>query len=326
VRAAPHARAATLSSRAGTPLPVPAGAITPLPVPVLDPLSLGDREFSLLRKLIEREAGIHLTSAKKALVVARLGRRLRALALPSFDEYYQLVSGPDGAGERVHMLDAISTNETSFFREHKHFDFLAEQVLPAWRKEAAAGRRPRCVRAWSAGCASGEEPYTLAMVLLKQLPPGSGWQLDILATDLSTRALERARTGIWPIEKADAIPGAYRRAFMLRGVRAQDGTMKVGPELRRVVRFAQLNLCADSYPAPHHCDLIFCRNVLIYFDQAMRARITSRLLGHLPAGGYLFLGHAETLHPSCAAELCTVMPTVYTRRAAESGTVARRNV
>jgi chemotaxis protein methyltransferase CheR len=213
----------------------------------------------------------------------------------------------------VRMLDAISTNETSFFRERKHFEFLVSEVIPAWREEAAAGHRPRLVRAWSAGCSTGEEPYSLAMVLLKHLPPSAGWQIEIKATDLSTRVLDRARAGIWPIEKADAIPGEYRRAFMLRGVRAQEGTMKAGPELRQVVQFAQLNLTSDSYPVFRGCDLVFCRNVLIYFDQALRARITSRLIEHLQPGGYLFLGHAETLHSWSTTPLATVIPTVYMR-------------
>ena len=308
------------------PSPLTPGVYTPSPLtPGIETPALSDREFSNLRGLIEREAGIHLTNAKKALVVARLSRRLRALGLPSFASYYEWVTGPGGAAERVHMLDAISTNETSFFREHKHFDFLEKVVLPAWRDEAAANRRPRCVRAWSAGCSTGEEPYSLAMVLLKQLPPSAGWQIDVLATDLSTRVLDRARTGIWPIEKAESIPGEYRRAFMLRGVRAQEGTMKVGPELRAVVRFAHLNLHAESYPVPRNCDLVFCRNVLIYFDQTTRTRITDRLVGHLQPGGYLFLGHAETLHTAGSAELTTVMPTVYARRPDTIGdTIARR--
>ena len=313
-----------------TPTPLPPGPLTPPPftpgpfTPGIEPPALSDREFSNLRGLIQREAGIHLSSAKKALVVARLSRRLRALGLRSFTSYYELVGGPAGAAERVHMLDAISTNETSFFRERKHFDFLEKQLLPAWRDQAAANRRARCVRAWSAGCSTGEEPYSLAMVLLKHLPPSAGWQHDILATDLSTRVLERARAGIWPIEKAEAIPGEYRRAFMLRGVRDQEGTMKVGPELRAVVRFAQLNLHAESYPAPRNCDLVFCRNVLIYFDQPTRARITDRLIGHLQPGGYLFLGHAETLPTAGFAELSTVMPTVYARSAGVAGGAAGR--
>jgi chemotaxis protein methyltransferase CheR len=310
-----------------TPVPLSPGPLTPGPfTPGIDTPALSDREFSNLRNLIEREAGIHLSSAKKALVVARLSRRLRALGLRTFGSYYELVSGPDGTSERVHMLNAISTNETSFFRERKHFDFLETEVLPAWRDEAAANRRPRCVRAWSAGCSTGEEPYSLAMVLLKHLPPSAGWQIDILATDLSTRVLDRARAGIWPIEKSEAIPGEYRRGFMLRGVRDQEGTMKVGPELRAVVRFAQLNLHAESYPAPRNCDLVFCRNVLIYFDQTTRTHITDRLLGHLQPGGFLFLGHAETLHSAGSADLSTVMPTVYARRANVAGDAGGRRL
>ena len=294
-----------------TPGPLTPGALTP----GVDIPPLSDREFSLLRALIYREAGIHLTSAKKALVVARLGRRLRALGLCSFGAYYQLVSAPEGATERVHMLDAISTNETSFFRERKHFDLLEREILPRWTREAAANQRPRCLRAWSAGCSTGEEPYSLAMVLLRHLPPGAGWQIDILATDLSTRVLERARAGLWSIEKAEAIPNEYRRAFMLRGIRAHEGSMKAGPELRAAVHFAQLNLRMDSYPVPHNCDLIFCRNVLIYFDQPMRAHITAQLVRHLQPGGYLFLGHAETLPPAVQGDLMVVMPTVYMRPA-----------
>jgi chemotaxis protein methyltransferase CheR len=309
-----------------TPSPFLPGTPTPtMGTTVGEPLSISDREFSLLRTLIEREAGIHLSGAKKALVIARLSRRLRALGLSSFGAYYEIVSDPRGADERVHMLDAISTNETSFFRELKHFDFLVREVLPAWREAAAAGRRPRFVRVWSAGCSTGEEPYSLAMVLLTHLPPTDGWRIEILATDLSTRVLDRARAGIWPVEKAEAIPGEYRRAFMLRGVRDQEGTMKAGPELRRVVRFAQLNLTAENYPVPHGCDLLFCRNVLIYFDQPIRVQVTSRLIGHLQPAGYLFLGHAETLHASCTADLATVMPTVYVKRKTDVGDACGRS-
>ena len=314
------ARREPLVTAPRTPGPLTPGPLTPEPLtPGVDTPPLSERDFLLLRELISREAGLHLTSAKKALVVARLSRRLRALGLRSFGVYYELVNGPDGAAERVHMLDAISTNETSFFRERQHFEFLEREVLPRWCAEAAAKRRSRRVRAWSAGCSTGEEPYSLAMVLLKHLPPSAGWHIDILGTDLSTRVLDRARAGCWPIEKAEAIPGEYRRAFMLRGVREREGTMKVGPELRAVVRFAQLNLHAESYPAPRNCDLILCRNVLIYFDQPTRSRITRRLIGHLQPGGYLFLGHAETLHTAGGNELKTVMPTVYARPSAHGG-------
>jgi len=297
---------------------MPAGLGPPPSVDIAAP-PLHEQEFALFQTLIHREAGIYLSEAKHSLLVARLSRRLRELGLRSFRKYYDLVTSEGGEAERARMFDCISTNETSFFRERKHFDFLEREVLPIWRSEAAEGKRPRCVRVWSAGCSTGEEPYTLAMVLLAGLPPSSGWQIDILATDLSTRVLATARTGTWPVNKADGIPGEYRRAFMLRGVRAQEGTMKVGPELRAAVRFAQLNLHAESYPVPHNCDLIFCRNVLIYFDQAMRAKVTSRLIAHLQPGGYLFLGHAETLRASATINLVTAMPTVYQRRDETAG-------
>jgi chemotaxis protein methyltransferase CheR len=137
--------------------------------------------------------------------------------------------------------------------------------------------------------------------------------------------LDRARAGIWPIEKAEMIPSEYRRAFMLRGVRGHEGMMKAGPELRGAVRFAQLNLRNDGYAAPRNCDLVFCRNVLIYFDQLLRARITGRLVEHLQPGGYLFLGHAETLHTCGTTNLATVIPTVYMRQRSDGGADATRN-
>jgi chemotaxis protein methyltransferase CheR len=324
-------------SRSSRLAPLPIRSLTPPPV-LVDPLmasacaaafeapTLSDREFVLLRGLIEREAGIHLSSAKKALVVSRLSRRLRALSLPSFGAYFELVSGPEGASELVAMLDAISTNETSFFRERKHFEFLEHQVLPGWRQEAVDGKRSRHVRVWSAGCSTGEEPYSLAMVLLMHLPPSAGWQVDILATDLSTRVLDRARAGTWPIEKAESIPGEYRRAFMLRGVGTMDGTMKAGPEVRKVVRFARLNLHAASYALPRDYDLVFCRNVLIYFDQEARANITGRLISHLHPEGYLFLGHAETLHTASPSGLVTIIPTVFGRRKPETDDARWRRI
>jgi chemotaxis protein methyltransferase CheR len=313
------ARRSSLRIRSLTPSPVPldSQSMSVLTQGYEAPV-LSDREFVLLRGLIEAEAGIHLSSAKKALVLARLSRRLRALGLRSFTAYFELVSGPGGSDELVQMLDAISTNETSFFRERKHFDLLEREILPRWRAEAAEGHRSRCVRAWSAGCSTGEEPYSLAMVLLSALPPSAGWQIDIMATDLSTRVLERARQGTWPIEKAEAIPGNYRREFMLRGVGSKTGTMKVGPELRNVVRFSRLNLHAESYPMPRDLDLVFCRNVLIYFDQTTRAQITRRLISHLHPDGYLFLGHAETLHTASPNELTTIIPTVFARRALQA--------
>jgi len=289
---------------------MPARLDSPLPVDIAVP-PLHEQEFALFQTLIHREVGIYLSEAKQSLLVARLSRRLRELGLHSFRTYYDLVTSEGGEAERARMFDCISTNESSFFREPHHFEFIEREVIPRWIGLAAEGKRDRCVRAWSAGCANGEEPYTLAMVLLSRLLPSAGWHIRILATDLSNRALARARQGLWPLAKASDIPERYLKAFMLRGVRSQEGKMKAGPEIRSVVEFAPLNLNRDSYPLREKFDLIFCRNVLIYFHTTQRARKTSQIVGDLAPDGYLFLGHAETLHHTGAAGLGTVTPTVY---------------
>jgi chemotaxis protein methyltransferase CheR len=169
---------------------------------------------------------------------------------------------------------------------------------------------PRRVRVWSAGCSTGEEPYSVAMSFLAAFPPSSGWQLDILATDLSTRALERARAAVWPIEKVGPIPGPHLRAFMLKGTGAQQGRAKAGPELRSVVRFQRVNLNAERFALPDRFDLILCRNVLIYFDVPSKERVLGRLLDHLDPRGYVFLGHAETMM-GFHARTRALGPTVY---------------
>ncbi|HZH76474.1 MAG TPA: protein-glutamate O-methyltransferase [Archangium sp.] len=271
---------------------------------------LADREFRLIQDWVYREAGIFLAPVKKALVMARLGPRLRVLGLESYAAYFQHVLAKGNEEERVRMLDCLCTNETHFFREPAHFDFLVRRVCPEWKQQAAANRRSRRIRVWSAACSTGEEPYSLAMVLLSQFPPGSGWDVEVLATDLSTRALERARTGLWPLDKAGEIPHEHLRAFMLKGVRSQEGKMQVGPTVRSVVRFERLNLNAERYSGVGTFDLIFCRNVLIYFDPASKSGVLRRLMGHLSPTGYLFLGHSESLAGSAVQARC-IQPSVY---------------
>jgi chemotaxis protein methyltransferase CheR len=212
------------------------------------------------------------------------------------------------------MLDHVTTNETHFFREPRHFELLAADVFPRWSADAAAGRRPRRARIWSAACSTGEEPYSLAMALLRAFPPGSGWDLEILATDLSTRVLDRARAALWPLEKAKEIPDADLKAFMLRGTGSQEGLMKAGPELRELVRFQRLNLNDAAYPGVGEFDLVLCRNVLIYFDAPTKERVVGRLLEHLAPDGLLFLGHAESV-VGTGLPLQPVVPTVYRRGA-----------
>lgn len=272
--------------------------------------SISDREFTLFQELIYKEAGIYLSPAKKSLLVGRLTRRLRELGLHSFKTYYDRVIALEE--EQIHLLDAISTNETHFFREPRQFDFLEQQLFPAWVREAESGLRSKVIRVWSAGCSTGEEPYSLAMTLLFHLPTASGWKIEILATDLSTRVLERARKAIWPIERAKEIPERYLKAFMLKGSRSQEGKMKAGPEIRSLVRFERFNLNKEIYPFQNPFDLLFCRNVLIYFDTDSKRRVIDRLLQALSPAGYFFIGHAESL-TGLGDRVRSVLPTVYVK-------------
>jgi len=266
---------------------------------------ISEREFLRLRDLVYREAGIWLSHTKTALLVGRLAKRLRHHGLKSFKQYYDLViNSPE---ERIQMLDALSTNETHFFREPQHFELLKSVIFPKWAEEAATGYRSRKIRVLSAGCSTGQEPYSLAMILLDRFP---GWEIEIVATDLSTRALEIARTGIWPAAKVDEIPLSYRKAFMLKGFADQAGKIKAGPEIRSVVRFFRMNLNEPAYPLTGKFEMIFCRNVLIYFDQRGREKVVRRLASFLSPDGYLFLGHAESLH-AMSDRLRSIIPTVY---------------
>lgn len=278
--------------------------------PIPDRNSLPSSLFTKFQHLIYQESGIWLGEHKHALLTGRLARRLRLLGLTSMKEYLQLVIQPDQQHERAVMIDCITTNQTHFFREPRHFDFLVSRVFPEWQRQAEAGTRSRHLRVWSAGCSSGEEPYSLAMLLSKHFPVEQGWDLEILATDICTRVLERARAAVYPIEKAKEIPTEFLRAYMLKGRGEQKDVMKVSPELHRVVRFARVNLHADSYPIIGSFDLIFCRNVLIYFDQRSKEKVIAGILQHMSSAGFLVVGHSEHLG-STSPLLRTVAPTIY---------------
>ena len=272
-------------------------------------------EFVLFQRLIRTETGISLTDAKRELLVSRLAPRLRELGLTSFADYYRRIEEGDEA-ERVQMLDRISTNETHFFREPRHFEYLAQTVLPNRRAQVEGGGLPREMRAWSCACATGEEPYSLAMTFLTHLPVASGWNVRVLGTDISTRALDKAAQGVWSIERSGTIPAPYLKTFMLRGTRSQEGKMAAGDELREVVEFRRFNLSTETYPFDAEFDLIFCRNVLIYFDTEARRHVLEQLTRCLAPDGLLFLGHAETA-TGLTGELRSVHPTVYARERSE---------
>jgi chemotaxis protein methyltransferase CheR len=272
------------------------------------PKTITEREFLRFQELIHRVSGIWLTYAKSALLVGRLSKRLRHLGLATFREYYRVVTtDPE---EQTCMLDAISTNETRFFREPGQFEFLKQRVFPQWQSEVAKRVRARKIRVWSAGCSTGQEPYSLAMTLCHYFPAAAGWEIEIVATDLSNRALAIAREATWAYTACSEIPEPYLKAFMLRGCRGQEGKIKAGPEIRAAVNFFRVNLNEAEYSVDGPFDLIFCRNVLIYFDREDRERIVRRLLGYLSPKGFLFVGHAESLHTMHDA-VRSVMTTVY---------------
>ena len=281
---------------------------------------VSDELFAKYRELIYREAGIALTEQKKSLLVSRVAGRLRELGLASFGEYYRLVEDPAAIEERGRLLDRICTNETHFFRDPRQFLFLNDHIFPRLEAEAERTGRKR-VRAWSAACSTGEEPYSIAMTMLHRFPSSTGWQVEVVATDLSNKVLAAARAALWPIDKAEDIPLHYRKEFMLRGTGSQTGKMKAGPEIRNVVSFTRMNLNDPVYSVSGVFDVIFCRNVLIYFDKESKAKVVDRLMTHLAPDGCLFLGYAETT-TTITDRLVSVGPNVYARVPDRSGAEA----
>lgn len=259
--------------------------------------SLGDREFANFQQMIFRIAGISMSPAKKALVAGRLAKRLKHHGLDSYGEYFELLSRQQD--EMQVAVDLLTTNETYFFREPKHFDFLRDKVLP----RHAPGRP---FRVWSAACSSGEEPYTLAMLLADQLGE-TPW--EVFGSDISTQVLDKARRGLYPMERARGIPSALLRAYCLKGVGSQDGQLLVDPDLRRRVRLAQINL-NEPLPDVGEFDVIFLRNVMIYFQTETKRQVVARLLDKLRPGGVFIVGHSESLN-GLGQGLETLAPSIY---------------
>jgi chemotaxis protein methyltransferase CheR len=284
---------------------IPAHSTLILPKPIPD---LAAEEFALFQALVLRESGIHLGAKNRAMLVSRLWKRLRATELNSFSAYYRKVKADPQ--ELVLMLDCICTNETHFFREPAAFECLRHRVFPEWMAQADANKRSRTLRVWSAACSTGEEPYSLAMTLLSEFPASSGWTVEVLGTDLSTKVLGRASKAIWPAEKIADVPVDYQRKFLLKGFGPEKGKIKAADELREVIRFQRLNLTQEPYPVMDPFDLIFCRNVLIYFEWETKIKVVDRLGRFLTPQGYLFLGHAESLH-GVSDKLRSVAPKVF---------------
>lgn len=273
-------------------------------------LSVSPALFQKFQKLIYAETGIWLGNSKTALLCGRLFRRLRELDIPTLKEYFEQVSQPEQEEERARMIDAITTNETRFFREPRQFEFLEQNVFPRWRSEAERGTRPMRLRIWSAGCSSGEEPYTLAMLTAAHLPAGDGWDIRLLATDISNRVLEKAAKGIYPIARSSELPEPILHQFMLRGTGEREGEMKVRNEIQEMIEFRRSNLNQETSPPEAPFDAIFCRNVLIYFDATSKQRVVTNLVRQLAPNGFLFVGHAENL-TNMTDELSGLESTIY---------------
>jgi len=251
---------------------------------------LGDREFRYLATFLTRETGIVVTDHKRQMVSGRLVKRLRALGLRNFSDYCDLIEGPDGHAEVENLVNALTTNITQFFREPHHFEHLRTQVLIP--RAAELPRRPR-MRIWSAGCSSGQEPYTIAMMVAEILRPIEGWDALILATDIDTNMLARGAAGLYSAEEGATIPETYRKRYVRR-VHGDPDRVQMSDDLRRLIRFRRLNL-HEAWPMKGLFDVIFCRNVAIYFDKPTQNRLFNRYADILVPGGMLYLGHAESL-------------------------------
>lgn len=255
----------------------------PRSAPGVTPPAMGELEFRRFQKLIFEAAGIHLSAVKRTMVAGRLAKRLKVLGIPDFIGYVRFVD--QNPAEYRLVVDLLTTNETYFFREPKHFDYLRQVVLPELATVSA-------VNVWSAACSTGEEPYSVAM-MLADIRGMRNWK--ILATDISSQVLAKARLGQYPLTRTEGIPQEYLKRYCLRGVAEESGTLLVDKPLREKVEFRQVNLMEELHSLPTF-DLVLLRNVLIYFQTETKQQVVKRVSGRLKPGGYLFIGHSESLN------------------------------
>lgn len=248
-----------------------------------------DQDFSRLRELVYQHTGIRMADNRRDLIYGRLSRRLRALGLQSFGAYCRLIE--DGHGDELEAFtNAVTTNLTAFFREAHHFDYLADTLIPELLERNRESRR---IRLWSAGCSTGEEPYTLAMILRENIPDIHNWDIRILATDLDSNVLSTAAAGIYEQQNIQRALGNRLKRWFRKGSGGNQGKAKVLPELQELIVYKKLNLM-ESWPMKGPFDVIFCRNVLIYFDKPTQKKLFDRFAGILVEKGHLFIGHSES--------------------------------
>ncbi len=257
---------------------------------------LSDEEFDLLRKFIYEHTGISLADHKRALVYSRLAKRLRFHGINSYSAYYELLvdSDPDG-NELGEMINAITTNKTDFYRESHHFDFLTEQIIPSIKQQAIATNDKK-IRIWSTASSTGQEPYTIAMTVMDSLNDANNWDAKILATDIDTNVLAYAENGVYNQDQSEQLPEDKLQRYFRKSRGGQEGLVMAKPALKSLITFRQLNLLSDPWPIRGPFDVIFCRNVIIYFDKPTQQRLITRLGELLKPKGYLMLGHSEALH------------------------------
>jgi len=274
------------------------------------PAKMKDKEFNLFSSFIYEQVGIQLPPAKKTMLEARLQKRLKALAIDTFEAYGTFVFSPEGQqAELVHLIDVVTTNKTDFFREPGHFDYLTQKAVPTILAQRKS-HPPQPLRIWSAGCSSGEEPYTLAMVLAEFAAMNHGFRYSILASDISTRILETARTAVYPEERTAGIAMNIKKNYLLRSKDRNRALVRVCPELRSRVAFRRINFMDPDLGIAEKMDIIFCRNVVIYFDKPTQQELMRKFHQQLRPGGFLFLGHSETLN-GIDVDFTTVGSTVY---------------
>ncbi len=272
--------------------------------------SLRQADLQRVIDFIDREVGIQLSVSKHTLVAGRLRRRLHKLGYKSYADYLSYVlDTAGGKHERLHLIDALTTNKTDFFREPTHFRYLVDQALPELlHQQKSAGNRE--LHIWSAGCSSGEEAYTLAIVLNEALEQSVGIRFSILATDISASSLDTARSAVYPEQRIEPVPHGIRKKYFLRSSNPAEALVQMGPKLRDRIRFASLNLMNRNFNLSEKMHVIFCRNVLIYFNTETRTKLIQRFEQQLIPGGYLFVGHSESLN-GLDTNMRPVSPMVY---------------
>ncbi len=262
--------------------------------------TMSGKDFSRLKEFISRECGIKITDSKKTMLEARLQKRLRKLNMPTFSRYCEYLFSPGGLEEELkEMIDQVTTNKTDFFREAAHFEYLRNHLLPELTRIRSR------IAVWSAGCSSGEEAYTLAMIL-----DNFGCDFSILATDISTQVLERARRAVYEDERVKPIPAEFRKKYLLSSKDRTKKLYRIVPELRERVTFKRLNFMDTDFGLRDQVDIIFCRNVIIYFDKPTQERLLNRFCHYLSPYGYIFTGHSETLL-GMSVPLGQIAPTIY---------------